>query len=82
MNENIEKGSMLPLIDAAQRINMSVLVMNPNLRTDPKTNKLIRYCQTMESHSSFVWERYVQPSKFKKLYVIAHSAGGWCLASI
>ena len=36
----------------------------------------------MESHCNFVWEKYVIPSKFKKLYVIAHSAGGMCLSAI
>ena len=36
----------------------------------------------MESHCSFVWEKYVLHSKFKKLYVIAHSAGGMCLSAI
>jgi len=56
--------------------------MNPNLRTDPNTLLPIKYCQTMESHCSFVWKKYVLPSKFKKLFVIAHSAGGWCLSSI
>ena len=73
---------MLPLIDAAQSNSMSVLVMNPNLRVDPITRAPIRFCQTMESHCNFVWEKYVLPSKFKKLYVIAHSAGGMCLSAI
>ena len=36
----------------------------------------------MESHCNFVWEKYVVQTKFKKLYVIAHSAGGMCLAAI
>jgi hypothetical protein len=73
---------MLPLIEAAKRNNMSVLVMNPNLRADPLTHVPIPFCGTMESHCSFVWDKYVTPSKFKKLYVIAHSAGGMCLSAI
>lgn len=36
----------------------------------------------MESHSRFVWEKYVSPSKFNRLYIVAHSAGGGCLSSI
>ena len=36
----------------------------------------------MVSHAEFVWNRYVMPSKFKKLHIIAHSAGGSCLANI
>lgn len=34
MNESIEKGSMLPLINEAQKNKMSVIVMNPNLNRD------------------------------------------------
>jgi hypothetical protein len=48
LNENLELGSMLPLIDAAQKQNMPVLVMNPNLSRDPITNKFIPFCGTME----------------------------------
>ena len=36
----------------------------------------------MTSHAQFVWEKYVKPSRFKKLYIVAHSAGGACLACI
>lgn len=48
LNENLELGSMLPLIDAAKKQNMPVLVMNPNLSRDPITNKSIPFCGTME----------------------------------
>lgn len=48
LNENLELGSMLPLIDAAQKQNIPVLVMNPNLSRDPITNKFIPFCGTME----------------------------------
>ena len=64
LNENLEKGSMMPLIEASQRNNMSVLVMNPNLKVDPKMKVPIRYCRSMEVHCSFVWEKYVLNSKF------------------
>jgi len=83
INESIEKGSMLPLIKAAQEKNLAVLVMNPNLHRDPKSKELIPFCHSMESHSLFVWEKYVKPAKhFTNLYIVAHSAGGACLASI
>jgi len=36
----------------------------------------------MEAHSLFVWETYIKPSKFKKFNIVAHSAGGACLAAI
>jgi hypothetical protein len=36
----------------------------------------------MQAHAAFVWEKYVQPSSFNKLYIVAHSAGGSCLSTI
>jgi hypothetical protein len=36
----------------------------------------------MQSHAVFVWDKYVKPSTFSKLYIVAHSAGGSCLSSI
>lgn len=36
----------------------------------------------MEAHAIHVWKKYVINSKFKKLFVVAHSAGGACLSSI
>ena len=36
----------------------------------------------MTSHASFVWKKYVKPSRFKNLFIVAHSAGGACLAHI
>ncbi len=43
MNESIEKGSMLPLINEAQKKNMSVIVMNPNLNRDSNGVSLHTY---------------------------------------
>lgn len=43
---------------------------------------MIPYCNSMESHAKYVWERFVLPSRFKKLLIVAHSAGGSCLAAI
>jgi hypothetical protein len=40
----------------------------------------IPYSHSMTSHATYVWDKYVRPAKFKKLYVVAHSAGGACLA--
>ncbi len=73
---------MLPLIDAAQIQDMPVLVMNPNFRKDPFSQEPIPHCATMEQHCNFVWENFVTPSKFTKFYIVAHSAGGMCLAAI
>lgn len=80
INESMEKGSMLPLLHAARQHNMSVIVFNPNLNRSQGAT--IPYSRTMESHSLFAWERYVSRSRFRKLFIVAHSAGGSCLAAI
>jgi len=35
INENLEKGSMLPFIDLCRKLDIPVLVMNPNYNRDP-----------------------------------------------
>jgi hypothetical protein len=71
---------MLPLIDVALNHNMSVIVFNPNLNR--VRGATIPYCHSMVSHSLFAWERYVRPTRFRKFFIVAHSAGGSCLAAI
>eukprot|EP00347_Sterkiella_histriomuscorum_P023677 403333772 len=82
MNESLKTGSMLYLVEQAQKNNLAVLVMNPNLRVSGPERSAIPFCHSMESHAMYVWDKYVLPSKFKKFHIIAHSAGGACLASI
>ena len=92
MNESIEKGSVLPFLEVAQKENLSVVIMNPNLNRDPKTNVISQYTITIQTvipynnsmtqHATFVWEHYVDPTDFNEIYVVAHSAGGACLAQI
>jgi hypothetical protein len=36
----------------------------------------------MQTHSVYVWNKYVFPSKHKEIYIVAHSAGGACLSYI
>jgi hypothetical protein len=43
---------------------------------------MIPFSQSMESHALFVWEKFIKTSKFKKLLIVAHSAGGSCLSAI
>ena len=59
-----------------------VLIMNPNYNYDPETDEEIPLNNTMKNHAVYVWEKYVQPSGFKSIMVIAHSAGGMCLKAI
>lgn len=82
INANYELGSMLPQVDWAINVKgHSVLVMNPNMSCD-SNGKSIPNCYSMESHAVFVWEKYVKDAGFKKILLIAHSAGGGCTRSI
>ena len=55
--------------------------MNPNFNTNPQ--KGYKWEQKdMNAHSDYVWKTYIAPSRFTKLQIIAHSAGGTCLTSI
>ena len=75
---------MLPFLKLAEQNDADILIMNPNYNRDPKTNQIVPFCHSMEAHATFVWEHYVDPicRDDKELYVVAHSAGGACLASI
>jgi hypothetical protein len=82
VNDSLEIGSMLPQIEWANENKLPVIVMNPNYNRDPKTSKSIPGSTSMRDHACFVWKNYVENSRFKKLFVIAHSAGGGCILSI
>ena len=56
--------------------------MNPNFASDPETGVTIPFSQTMSDHAVYVWEKYVKDSGFDQISIIAHSAGGGCLAAI
>ena len=73
---------MIPQIQWANDNGFSIIVFNPNMRVDEKTQKPIKHCQTMSDHSLYVWGKYVSPLKTKNLAVIAHSAGGRCVADL
>jgi hypothetical protein len=82
INESVQVGSMLPLIDRCVSKGIAVLVMNPNQWTDEATGKKIPLSSTMREHSLNVWKHIVDKSGFDQLDVIAHSAGGACLTTI
>lgn len=74
MNENMRLGSMLPQIDFAHQNDMGVVIMNPN--EYPKDKEAPE--ELLESHSEYVWQNYVESTSASSIYMIAHSAGGWC----
>ena len=73
---------MLPFIDICRNLNIPVLVMNPNLNSDPETGISIPYNMSMVDHACYVWDKYVKDSGFDQISVVAHSAGGECLSAI
>jgi len=73
---------MLPFIDLCNEKNIPVLVMNPNLNTDPETGAEIPFSESMSDHAVYVWDKYVKDSGFDDICVVAHSAGGGCVSEI
>ena len=56
--------------------------MNPNLASDPETGIGVPFSRTMGQHASYVWEHYIKDSGFDQISIVAHSAGGGCVAEI
>ena len=54
--------------------------MNPNEHSS--NGKRIPLSGSMDEHAFYVWSTYVEPAGFKKINIIAHSAGGGCLTTI
>lgn len=82
INENLQKGSVLPFLERCRINNIAVLVMNPNYNSDPKTGIQCPRSRNMNEHAVNVWSDYVVNSGISEIYVVAHSAGGSCLTSI
>ena len=73
---------MLPFLEIALKLGIPVLVMNPNFNRHPITGRSIPYNTTMTQHAKWVWGKYVKPSGFDQINIVAHSAGGACLGAI
>lgn len=57
----------MPLLKRAKAKNIPVIVLNPNLRRDPRKNvptydKKCLLSESMESHALNVWDQYIKPS--------------------
>ena len=82
INENFQKGTMLPFVEECAKQNMAILIMNPNYNRDPETGERVQNSGSMIEHACFVWDKYVNNAGFKDIKVVAHSAGGSCLKNI
>ncbi len=75
-------GSMLPQIAWGLDNGFSVIVFNPNMSRNESSRHLITYCYNMAEHCEYVWANYLDKHHAKNLAIIAHSAGGRCVASL
>ena len=88
INEKLDNGAIFPFIRFAKEHDMSVIVLNPNYNSDPKTKKRIINNGSMESHTKYVWHKFIEEEKgahispAQELYLVAHSAGGYCLSEV
>ena len=80
INDTLETGSMLPFLDLAKKLDIAVVVMNPNYNREG--GQVIPYSHSMMDHAVWVWDKYVKDSGFENICVVAHSAGGDCLQQI
>ena len=84
INDNLNKGSMIPYIELATKNKLSVIIFNPNERKDFfNDKKTIDKFSTMEKHCLYVYENIVKKNKnIKEIYIVAHSMGGECTVEI
>ena len=78
MNETLDVGTVIPFILRARTEGYSYIILNPNLNYDSATRERIIMSESMPSHCTYVWEKFIKRSPAKELYIIAHSAGGYC----
>eukprot|EP00092_Neocalanus_flemingeri_P087826 GFUD01110896.1.p1 GENE.GFUD01110896.1~~GFUD01110896.1.p1 ORF type:complete len:372 (-),score=143.23 GFUD01110896.1:60-1175(-) len=76
INEDLNKGTMLPFIEHAREKGWGVVVMNTNMNTDTETGMDIPGSDTPEEHADTVWQSVVAKSEAKNIVIIAHSFGG------
>jgi hypothetical protein len=83
LRSGIQAGSMLSYFKTAVEANFASIVLNPNTnmvhiqRKDGSTKKVpIPMSSTPEEHLEYVWSKFVQPSKAKKIFFLSYGMGG------
>jgi len=74
INEDLDKGTILPYLKEALGQNWGVIVLNTNHNS--VNGKPIKGSETPEDHANTVWANLVAPTKATKVAVVAHSYGG------
>ena len=68
INDNIYVGSMIPYVHKAINNNFSVIILNPNERTDfLDETKVIEEFSTHEKHSVYIYNNIIKKNKNIKL---------------
>ena len=72
---------MIRFVQRAEKEGYSTIIFNPNL--NKYLGASIDGSESMEKHCQTVWNQYITlksstSTPAKKLYIIAHSAGGYC----
>jgi len=76
INEDLDKGTMLPFITHAKESGWGVVVLNTNHNVDEDTGKDIEGSESPEEHANTVWDSLVTKSEAKNIVMIPHSYGG------
>ena len=75
INENLDKGTMLPYIKHIQSKDWGVVVMNTNHNKDDQ-GQSIPGSESPEKHAVTVWNEVLAEASATEIVVIAHSYGG------
>ena len=76
INEDLDKGTMLPYIKHIQAQGWGVAVLNTNHNELPDTKETIPDNASPEEHADTVWEEVIKPSQAEQIVIISHSYGG------
>ena len=84
INDNLNKGSMIPYIELATKNKLSVIIFNPNERKDlNNNNEYIEQFLSNEMHCLYVYKNIIIINKaINELFIIGFSYGGLCTMKI
>ncbi|PAA87663.1 hypothetical protein BOX15_Mlig029774g3, partial [Macrostomum lignano] len=74
INDSLSSGSMLPYISLGHRLNMRLLILNPN--ANRYRGQPIEGHETAERHVETVWRTVVRRAPQRHVFVICHGHGG------
>eukprot|EP00271_Cylindrocystis_brebissonii_P006506 TRINITY_DN19283_c0_g2_i1.p1 TRINITY_DN19283_c0_g2~~TRINITY_DN19283_c0_g2_i1.p1 ORF type:complete len:677 (+),score=136.41 TRINITY_DN19283_c0_g2_i1:33-2033(+) len=78
INESLYTGSVIPFLEWAHARGIGVVVLNPNATSVRTASGLKRvpFNTSAEEHTTYVWDKIVEPLPARHLLLVAHSYGG------